>query len=690
MAPQPWNLGPPVMDFTSLANLGKTFTDGYDQARKRTLDEQKRLGLARAGEAFKSGDYAAAAGEAATLGDLSSAAGLAGLFQKQKQSDLVTSTLNSWNGAGGGSASGSPASAAPVAGPASLIQNESGGNWQAQNNAVGAGGAVGHFGRLQFGQARIQDAVNAGALPAGTTPQAFMASPDLQKQAEAWHFNDIDQKIRENGFDKLVGQSINGVPVTIDGLRAVAHLGGNGGMKKFVESGGRYNPADENGTRLSDYFARHGGAGAPTQVAQAPQPSQATQTTQVAPVAGDDPTKLRSDAAYYEQSNPEAARQLRARADAIDGGGARPAPIQVAQTAPQTGAPAPDAPNVRAPGSNDAAFYIPGTNTAVASVPSIASDPTVKLWQQRLTSQAAVQNDGVRAIAQRNLDIAIKDAERRYTEGKAPESVREWQWAQRNNMTTAKSPTEYAKELAAAKRDPDTDVTNLRKEVQQLPSYKNMAQAAPIYRSMLETAGRNTKASDLNLVYGLGKIMDPTSVVREGEMIMVTNSAGMSEKLLGAINALNGGAALTPETRQALMQESYSRMNTYKGQFDQDMQQYRGIVNRRGFNADDVIPNIGDFSPYEPPSKAAKGQPVPGNGQPSPSAAPAAPMLPKEYVDQYRRPDGSWPPLPSNDRRTATTLPVKIEPGMTPDMIRQKFAPGTKLILPDGSEGVVK
>ena len=36
----------------------------------------------------------------------------------------------------------------------------------------------------------------------------------------------------------------------IDGLRAVAHLGGKSGMKKFLQSKGDYNPADELGTSL--------------------------------------------------------------------------------------------------------------------------------------------------------------------------------------------------------------------------------------------------------------------------------------------------------------------------------------------------------------------------------------------------------------------------------------------------------
>ena len=39
-----------------------------------------------------------------------------------------------------------------------------------------------------------------------------------------------------------------------DGLRAVAHLGGKSGMKKFVQSKGYYNPADELGTSLQSYY----------------------------------------------------------------------------------------------------------------------------------------------------------------------------------------------------------------------------------------------------------------------------------------------------------------------------------------------------------------------------------------------------------------------------------------------------
>ncbi|MBX5143240.1 hypothetical protein HJB79_31520 [Rhizobium lentis] len=158
------------------------------------------------------------------------------------------------------------------------------------------------------------------------------------------------------------------------------------------------------------------------------------------------------------------------------------------------------------------------------------------------------------------------------------------------------------------------DIAGLRKEVYQLPSYKNMSQALPIYRSMAETAGRNTKASDLNLVYGLGKIMDPNSVVREGEMVMVKNTASLPDWLQGAIASLNGGAALTPETRQAIMTEAYGRMQGYDQAFKQDMSQYQGIVQRNNLNQADIIPDLGAFEPWKPDPNAAVSAPATNQG----------------------------------------------------------------------------
>lgn len=139
----------------------------------------------------------------------------------------------------------------------SLIHNESGGNWKAKNDAKGAGGHVGHFGRLQFGQARMQDYMNQTGEK--FTPEQFMDDPALQQRVEQWHFADIDRHIDSSGLTGYLGKTVGGTVMTREAMHAVAHLGGNNGLRKFLESGGRYNPADDNGTRLSDYAARHGG-----------------------------------------------------------------------------------------------------------------------------------------------------------------------------------------------------------------------------------------------------------------------------------------------------------------------------------------------------------------------------------------------------------------------------------------------
>jgi hypothetical protein len=254
---------------SAFANLGETLGKIVPEMQKRQREEAERTELARLGKGIADGtlDYQKAAGGFAARGRIDSAVDLLKLGETAKTKGLAEAAsrgLMEALGSGLSSRSirepgGSPNADTGSALPSSLNRSESGGNWGAQNDAMGAGGQRGHFGRAQFGLARMQEAADAGAIPQGTTPEQFRQSPDLQRSAENWHFASIDRAIKANGFDRLVGQQINGVPITIEGLRAVAHLGGERGMQRFVESGGGYNPADRNGTSLMDYFRQHGG-----------------------------------------------------------------------------------------------------------------------------------------------------------------------------------------------------------------------------------------------------------------------------------------------------------------------------------------------------------------------------------------------------------------------------------------------
>jgi hypothetical protein len=99
-------------------------------------------------------------------------------------------------------------------------------------------------GLWQFGDARLSD--YRKATGAKFTTAEFKEDEQLQQKVAEWHFADIQDAIDDLGdeadsYDR-------------DGLMAVAHLSGIGGMRKFVRSGGTYNPSDSLGTSAQDYY----------------------------------------------------------------------------------------------------------------------------------------------------------------------------------------------------------------------------------------------------------------------------------------------------------------------------------------------------------------------------------------------------------------------------------------------------
>jgi len=172
--------------------------------------------------------------------------------------------LPQWGAPAGGVASAG-ASAAPSGGDIEdrLAAGESG-------NKPGIVNKQGYSGLFQFGTGRLTD-LGLYQPAQGENPNAnqwrgtitvpgfqpisyqqFLASPDAQRAAMHVHVGNIDQAINETpGADRF----------NRDGLVAVAHLGGVGGMQRFVQSGGRYSPGDSNGTTLPAYYNRYSQAG---------------------------------------------------------------------------------------------------------------------------------------------------------------------------------------------------------------------------------------------------------------------------------------------------------------------------------------------------------------------------------------------------------------------------------------------
>lgn len=55
-------------------------------------------------------------------------------------------------------------------------------------------------------------------------------------------------------YEKFIGQKINGIEITKAGLLAGMHLGGLGSVKKFLNSNGKADSSDMNGTSVGMYI----------------------------------------------------------------------------------------------------------------------------------------------------------------------------------------------------------------------------------------------------------------------------------------------------------------------------------------------------------------------------------------------------------------------------------------------------
>ncbi len=136
--------------------------------------------------------------------------------------------------------------------------------------------------------------------------------------------------------------------------------------------------------------------------------------------------------------------------------------------------------------------------------------------------------------------------------------------------------------------------TELRKEFEGLPEIKNYKQAYPAFAAIKDAATRNTPQADINIVYSLAKLYDPTSVVREGEYATVANSPNIPEKVKGYAQYLAGGGKLSPETKKQILAEAESRVGTYRTEADKARSTYENIAKGRDMNLSSVLQATGD------------------------------------------------------------------------------------------------
>ena len=102
------------------------------------------------------------------------------------------------------------------------------------------------------------------------------------------------------------------------------------------------------------------------------------------------------------------------------------------------------------------------------------------------------------------------------------------------------------------------------------------------------------KAFDVSLLYSYITSLDPGSVVREGEVLLVNRAASLSDRILLLVQQVNDGGLLTPSMRRSLRADSIERAKEFR-------QAFQAVNDREAayLNAQGVDPNLIVFDPYE-------------------------------------------------------------------------------------------
>jgi hypothetical protein len=133
---------------------------------------------------------------------------------------------------------------------------------------------------------------------------------------------------------------------------------------------------------------------------------------------------------------------------------------------------------------------------------------------------------------------------------------------------------------------PDFEGTQkLRKEFQSQTNVKKFDDAIGAYKSMLTSAAKDSPQSDLDMVYGLAKILDPESVVREGEFATVRSSQAIPEQIRGYWQFLTEGKGkLPPQARAEIVGVAQSRLGAYRSQALDDVKRFEFLAQRYGMD----------------------------------------------------------------------------------------------------------
>jgi hypothetical protein len=103
---------------------------------------------------------------------------------------------------------------------------------------------------------------------------------------------------------------------------------------------------------------------------------------------------------------------------------------------------------------------------------------------------------------------------------------------------------------------------------------------------------RETAAGDVAAIFSFMKVLDPGSVVREGEQALARNAAGVPQRIRNLYNRALEGQSLNPAQRQDFLSTTKELFRAEQNNYAANVRRLREVADNRGLNDTNIFGNI--------------------------------------------------------------------------------------------------
>jgi hypothetical protein len=259
--------------------------------------------------------------------------------------------------------------------------------------------------------------------------------------------------------------------------------------------------------------------------------------------------------------------------------------------------------------------------------------PNVERWPKQYNPQLVARFQEMLLSTKERTELALKqatlDQTTRYQTGLLEDKQIDRQF-EREKFGTQTEQKEReltgAEEDRRLKREAQKGDAATKTEAQLRDDYLKVTKSYPevrdAYSRITTAAASDGGVSDITLIYGYMKLLDPTSVVREGEYATAQKAGSVPDNIIAMYNRALKGDFLSPDVKQQFLTMADQLYQRHTADHEKVKTQFSEITTRGGGDPRNVTIDLGSTATMPSKPQAA----------PAPAPAKTAPALTPEAV----------------------------------------------------------